>query len=223
LLEELEIDLDDKIRHFLGKFPGVDEVMDVLHKSAPLVLSRMQDTPSDSTFAFIGFGSEDYFATSVQVECRGLYGNVARAFVNEPFGASAHTRSGAIAFYAQDAAMTGFLRGAQYDVMDVAFRKVWERIGAHLEDEAELAEAREFMASLQSSVDKFQTDSFISPMLATIGTMSLLDIANLASSLVGMQAIRSAASPEPASVGGFIESLVISRAEGVRWINRLAQ
>ena len=51
----------------------------------------------------------------------------------------------------------------------------------------------------------------------------IIDIASLARSLVGMQAIRSAASPEPASVGGFIESLVIDRASGIRWVHRLPQ
>lgn len=63
----------------------------------------------------------------------------------------------------------------------------------------------------------------MSPMLDTIGSLSLIDVASLARSLVGMQAIRSAASPEPASVGGFIESLVIDRTHGIRWIHRLPQ
>jgi hypothetical protein len=89
--------------------------------------------------------------------------------------------------------------------------------------EAKLESAREFMSSLRQHVDKIQFDRFVSPMLDTIGSLSLIDVASLARSLVGMQAIRSAATPEPASVGGFIESLVIDRASGIRWIHRLPQ
>jgi hypothetical protein len=89
--------------------------------------------------------------------------------------------------------------------------------------EAKLEGAREFMSGLRKHVDKIQFDRFVSPMLDTIGSLSLIDVASLARSLVGMQAIRSAATPEPASVGGFIESLVIDRASGIRWIHRLPQ
>ena len=91
------------------------------------------------------------------------------------------------------------------------------------DDEAKRDSASEFIAGLKKHVGNIATEYFVSPMLDTIGSLSLIDVASLARSLVGMQAMRSAASPEPASVGGFIESLVIDRANGIRWIHRLPQ
>jgi hypothetical protein len=225
LLEELKVDLNEKIDYFFEGIPGLADVREILIKCAPLVLSRCQDSGTDSELGFIGFGENEYFATSVRMRCRARYGKAARLTIDESFGASAGDQSGSIATFAQDNAIFGFLRGAQFDLMDSAYRYIWSELIANIdsEDEENLNQAREFLAGLRKHVDKIQGERFVSPMLDTIGSLSLIDVASLARSLVGMQAIRSAASPEPASVGGFIESLVIDRASGIRWVHRLPQ
>ena len=225
LLVELNLDLHEKIDWIFEGFPGLDELREPLLKCAPLVLSRRQPSSADSDLGFIGFGEQDFFAKSVVMHCRGRYGKSARVTIEESFGTSASERSGSIATFAQDNAIFGFLRGAQYDVMDSAFSYIWSEITKEVNehDEAKLNELREFMAGIRKHMDKIQFDRFVSPMIETIGSLSLIDVASLARSLVGMQAIRSAASPEPASVGGFIESLVIDRVNGIRWIHRLPQ
>jgi hypothetical protein len=221
LLEKVGVDLNEKLDIIFEGVPGLDEAREILLRSAPLVLSRVQPSDLDTDLGFIGFGAEEYFAKSVRVSCRARYGDVARLTIENPFGATAESQSGSIATFAQEQAISGFLRGAQYDVMESAFRYVWGHLSDGIDDEDQLNETREFMRGLRQHVDKFQMENFVSPMLDTIGALSLTDVANLASSLVGMQAIRAAASPEPASVGGYIESLVIDRAEGIRWIQRL--
>lgn len=223
LLEKLDVDVDEKIDFIFKDIPGIEEAREILKKSAPLVLSRAQVSDRDSDLGFIGFGASEYFATSVRMSCRSRYGKTARIIIEEAFGASAGTQSGCIAVFAQDQAIQGFLRGAQQEVLESAYRYIWGHLTEHLDDDAEdqVNELRDVMKALRQHVDRFQTEHFISPMLETIGTLSLSDMANLASSLVGMQAIRSAASPEPASVGGFIESLVIDRSDGVRWVSQL--
>lgn len=225
LIAELNIDLNEKIDYFFEGIPGLERVRETLIECAPLVLSRVQDTAMDTDLGFIGFGEKDFFATSVRLRCRARYGKAARLTIAEPFGASAEDQSGSIACFAQDNAIFGFLRGAQYDLMDSAHRYIWSAMtdDGETEDEEQLAHARTFLEGLRDHVGKVQFERFVSPMLDTIGSLSLIDVASLARSLVGMQAIRSAASPEPASVGGFIESLVIDRASGIRWIHRLPQ
>lgn len=225
LLKELDIDLNEKIDYIFNGFPGLDEVRETLLKCAPLVLSRIQDTGADTDLGFIGFGEKDYFATSIRLRCRARYGKTARLTIADAFGASAEDQSGSIACFAQDNAIFGFLRGAQYDLMDSAYRYIWSAMtdDGLTDDEDKLAHARTFLEGLRDHVGKIQFERYVSPMLDTIGSLSLIDVASLARSLVGMQAIRSAASPEPASVGGFIESLVIDRTHGIRWIHRLPQ
>jgi hypothetical protein len=225
LLSELNIDLQKKINFFFQDMPGLEDAQETLIKCAPLVLSRAQPSSSDSELGFIGFGEKDFFATSVRVRCRARYGKVARFTIEDSFGASASDQSGSIRTFAQGGAIFGFLQGAQHDVMESVYGYLWSELTNDVDedDEARQKSADDLLGGLRKHVEKVQYDHFISPMLDTIGSLSLIDVASLARSLVGMQAIRSAASPEPASVGGFIESLVIDRANGIRWIHRLPQ
>jgi hypothetical protein len=225
LLIDLNMDLIEKINVIFQDIPGLDEVRETLIKCAPLVLSRFQPTNADSDLGFIGFGEKDFFATCVLMNCRARYGSVARVKMEDSFGASALEQNGKIKSFAQQDAISGFLTGAQYDLMENTYSYIWSELTDDVDanDEAKLDSTREFMAGVRKHVEKIQYEYFVSPMLDTIGSLSLIDVASLARSLVGMQAMRSAASPEPASVGGFIESLVIDRANGIRWIHRLPQ
>ena len=205
--------------------PGLDSVRETLIKCAPLVLSREQETLMDTDLGFIGFGEQEFFATSVRLSCRARYGKVARLTIAESFGASASDKSGSIACFAQDSAIIGFLRGAQFDHKESIKQYIWSVLtdDGENEDEEQLKRTHQFIEGLNEHIQKMEWERYVSPMLDTIGSLSLIDVASLARSLVGMQAIRSAASPEPASVGGFIESLVIDRVSGIRWIHRLPQ
>lgn len=225
LLNDLDVNVLEKIDFIFKDIPGLDEVREILIKSAPLVLSRSQSSSQDSDLGFIGFGEKDFFATSVRLRCRARYGATARVTIADAFGASVFNQSGSIACFAQDNAIFGFLRGAQFDIMESAYGYLWAELTDDVDetDEAKLKIADDLLSGLRKHIEKIQSERFIDPMLETIGSLSLIDVAALARSLVGMQAIRSAASPEPASVGGFIESLVIDRANGIRWIHRLPQ
>jgi hypothetical protein len=225
LLNDLNVNVLEKIDFIFKDIPGLDEVREILIKSAPLVLSRSQSSSQDSDLGFIGFGEKDFFATSVRLRCRARYGKTARVTIADAFGASVFNQSGSIACFAQDNAIFGFLRGAQFDIMESAYGYLRAELTDEVDetDEAKLKSADELLSGLRKHIEKIQSERFIDPMLETIGSLSLIDVAALARSLVGMQAIRSAASPEPASVGGFIESLVIDRANGIRWIHRLPQ
>lgn len=225
LLTELNIDLIEKINAIFQGISGLDEARETLIKCGQLALSRFHSTTADSDLGFIGFGQKDFFATSVVMHCRARYGNVARVKIEDALGTSASDQAGSIETFAQDNAINGFLKGSQYEVMESAYGYIWSELTDEVDagDEAKLNSVRELIDGLRKHIDKFQYDEFVSPMLDTIGSLSLIDLASLARSLVGMQAIRSAASPEPATVGGFIESLVIDRASGIRWVHRLPQ
>jgi len=145
--------------------------------------------------------------------------------MEDSFGASALEQNGKIKSFGQHDAISGFMRGVQNDVMESVYGYIWSELTdeVDIDDEAKRNSASEFIAGIRKHVGNITDEYFVSPMLDAIGSLSLIDVASLARSLVGMQAMRSAASPEPASVGGFIESLVIDRANGIRWIHRLPQ
>lgn len=224
LLIERGIDLDEKINYIFKDFPDLDKVTPVLKDSAPLILSRCQAMPNDTDLAFIGFGESEYFAQSVTLTCRGRYGGKARVAISESFGASASDQSGSIKTFAQYDAIFGFLRGAQPNVLDKAYEFTWDYVHSQYEDQdAGDAKAREVIDAMRKFVNDYMFESFVSPMLDTIGALNLKDAAELAEALVGIQAMRANASPEPPGVGGFIESLVIDRFDGIRWIKQLSR
>ena len=222
ILKIRDIDLDEKFDYIFKDFPGLDEVRPILKESAPFILSRAQSMPNDTDLAFIGFGSSEYFAQSIQLTCRGRYGGQARVAIGEPFGASAADRSGSIKTFAQSDAIFGFIRGAQVEILDQAFEFTWDHVVSQFENSEEgVTKAREVIDAMRKHVYDYMFESFTSPMLDTIGALNLKDAADLAEALVGIQAMRANASPEPPGVGGFIESLIIDRFDGIRWVKQL--
>jgi len=191
LLAKRGIDLDDKIDYIFKDFPGLDEVRELLKESAPLILSRAQPMPNDTDLAFIGFGSSEHFAQSIKLTCRGRYGGHARVAMGDPFGASATNSSGSIQTFAQSDAIFGFIRGAQHQVLDQAFEFTWDFVVSQFENSDDgVAKAREVIDGMRKHVHDYMFESFAAPLLDTVGALNLKDAADLAESLVGIQAMR---------------------------------
>jgi hypothetical protein len=222
LLTSSDIDLDEILKSWFEELDGFDAAKGILCQSAPLVLSRQQHMPFDSEFGIIGFGADDYFAKSVRVRIRGRYGNFVRCIIQEEFGTGNNFTSGSIAFFAQFEAMAGFLRGAHHSLIDEIIAQAWEEIYLALDPPIDEEVANKVSEKLRAFVNEFQGREFQGPMLETIGGISLPGLAELAESLVGMQATYAvAAGKGVTTVGGFIESLTIDRAHGIRWVKRL--
>jgi hypothetical protein len=221
LLENLKIDLNEKINYIFNIFEGFESSIQILIDSAPLVLSRAQDMEFDSLVSFVGFGQDDYFAKSIRTYLRGHYGGITRCRIGEPFGAESGDMSGSIATFAQSEAIHGFVRGAHVSMINEVCGFVWDTIYQMITDDTDVDTADKVTEELRSKIEESQRKKFISPMLSTIGGLPLTGLAELAESLVGMQATFSAAGTGPASVGGFIESLIIDRSRGVRWVHQL--
>jgi hypothetical protein len=222
LLDESPIDIEMKVKAFFEGIPGFNEVKQKLLHQAALALSREQEMGSDTNLTFIGFGENDYFASSIEFRIRGRYGNVVRGIINEPFPNDSKYSTGNITALAQSAAILGFMYGAEDRVLGRIRSKIWEYIvEKHPNKEEGAIEADAFLDELNDDYMNFSREVYVFPLLRTIEFLNLSDAAEFAESLVGIQAMRAKASPHPAGVGGFIESLVIDKFSGVRWIKRL--
>ena len=222
LLTEYEVDLDAIVDEVFNGFPNLDEVREHLKAAAPLVLSRSQEMSSDTELAFIGFGANDRFAGQLCVRIRGRYGSSLRFTADERYGSEPGETSSGICTFAQDSAMTGFLWGAEEAVLRETFNSARNLIYEQYPDEETgTSKADEFVEKMRIATLSFQQQSFLQPMLNAIAFLNLKDMAKLAEALVGIQAMRASASPQPASVGGFIESLIIDRSNGIKWVNRM--
>lgn len=215
-----EIELQDKIEYIFDEIGLTEESREVLLKSAPLVLSRAQNFPMSSTLAFVGFGSQEYFAGNIRLKSTGFYGGKFIYDKSERFSVNPEAGS-TISAFAQDEAIFGFIRGIRWEVMnhivDVVARKINESItnpeGENLgEDIAE---------QVRESVKDFCYTRLTNPMLNSIEGLDLGHLANLAESLVGMEATSAFGGDGPATVGGYIEVATIDRQHGVVWIKAL--
>lgn len=195
----------------------VDVARPTLEKTAPLVLSRIHSGDPLVGLAIIGYGTKDLFPRVISLGFRGRYGDTARLWERETVD---HT-DGILAM-AQSDAIEGFMYGATDNAMDSFIDMLRARLD---ETSGRVPELRTLHHGLvEGLIDEwFQmvNRTYRLPLLETVKLLTLAELADLAESLVGIQALRAHASPEPPSVGGLIESLVIDRYEGVRWINRL--
>ena len=215
-----EIDLGEMLEYFFQDI-GLDDINRAkLIESAPLVLSRAQEFPGSSTFAFVGFGSQEYFAGNIRLRSKGFYGGKfihdrgTRFSVNPENGAT-------ISAFAQDDAIFGFIRGIRHEVLTHA----WEQIDAKINEYFEVSENEDLGQKIADevceSIRNYCFNRMTSPLLDSIEGLDLGHLANLAESLVGMEATSAFGAEGPATVGGFIEVATIDRQFGVRWVKAL--
>lgn len=212
--------LHEIITDLFAGFDFFDEFEDELIAQAPHVLSRVQEVPGEAELGFVGFGFGDFFAKSVRLHLKGIHSGLWRYSLEEAFP-NAPSISGRIAFFAQSHAIRGFLRGAHNLIVDRMIDFAWDSVYVAVDGDDAAAKADEAAKEVREKLENLIWKTYVSPMLETIGSLSLTDLAGLAQSLVGIQAMRAAAETGPATVGGTIETLVISKAHGVQWLNRL--
>lgn len=221
ILMDRGVDVDEIIDYVFHGVPGLDKARQVLVDSAALMVSRDQEMQTDSIFSFVGYGEGDYHAAAAQVGVRGRYGGALRCRQVSSPDAPRVRNWGNITVFAQYSAILGFVSGGSAPVLDHMVRSAWSLFEEKTKGVEGLCSPGEFARELLKSVNDFSMEYMTEPMNEVVKSLALEDAAALATSLVGIQALRAKASPTPAGVGGFIESLVIDRSHGVRWISRL--
>lgn len=220
-IRQLEIDLDEIIETQFSLLEGWEGTLPLLRKSAPLVLSRCRASMPFCGFAFIGFGNDEYFGNSVRMECRGVFGNTAHTTIDSPIGLASELFKVNIATISGDDSIWGYLRGANKSVTDAIYNRFESALVGESEDEDLKLQMSEFVDEIREDIKEYQSEQFLTPLVQKIAFMSLLDVADVARTFVSLEALRSVASPELTIVGGFIETLIISREYGVQWVERL--
>ena len=236
--------LDEKIEYIFKDYVITDELRKILIKSAGLILSKYQEMSfGDSQIGFVGFGADEPFGGVVTLHCRGFYGSKIHVFVEPRFAVAApgteNGSSSIIRHFAQGDAIHAFIRGYNPRILNRTLRivrdkieevfgdKEWEIkdddgviIGTKTTSELSFEIADETYKEIK---EDFSQSSFASPLLNSIEGMSIVNLANFAESLVGIQALSTYSQLGAATVGGLIEVVTIDRAEGVIWHQKIGQ
>jgi len=184
---------------------------------APVVLSRNTGAINQTGLAIIGYGTTDLHPKAINLGFRGRYANLARISVDDEF-----EHEDGIFALAQSDAIQGFMKGASDEALvtiKTVLRNRFKTLSEQWDGLSELEDS--FLHEAEEEWEERLADEFHHPLLSTVKFLAVRDLAELAESLVGIQALRANASPELPTVGGLIESLVIDRYDGVRWITRL--
>jgi len=206
----------------------IDEIMwdcapdDVSRKaiqaSLPRLLCTIQEIDDlDAMFGFVGFDSKEIFRAISRLSVRGYYCSSLQSGCSSD-EAYDQSEPGEVFLFAQTDAIRAFTYGYHEDVLDQVSNFVVEKLSEHMDDEDKIVE---IVGELMDTIRDYGVENFAIPLLATIGNLNLNDLANLADSLIGMQSMKSAASPRPATMGGLIEILLIDREHGFRWFRKL--
>lgn len=223
ILESTGIDVNDKVRYIMDDLPLGEKSIEKLIDWSYLIIARNQRFPdTDSDLGFVGFGSDEAFPSVVRLFCRGVYGGSLRATQETYNSLEPVNMSSSIFYFAQFDSMWGFVNGLNESVQkkyrDVITSKVEARWGAETEEFVGEAIANEVEAVLE----EFTNETFVQPMLRTISGMGLRGLADLAESLVGLQATSTYSKPGAATVGGLIEVATIDKVNGVVWHRSLS-
>ena len=197
----------------------------------------------DSQIGFVGFGAEEPFGGVIHLHCRGFYGSKIHVYVEPKFGVTASGsesgRTSLIRHFAQSDAIYAFIRGYNPRILNRTLRivrdKIEEAFGAKeweiMDDEGKTIGTQSTSELAFEIADEtykeirenFSQSNFASPLFNSIEGMSIINLANLAESLVGIQALSTYSQLGTATVGGLIEVVTIDRSQGVIWHQKIGQ
>ena len=211
----------DATRHFNQHFPSKNysETMKArLQKFAVDLLLRYVPGDSVAKLNFVGFGSDEPGGGIVEIAIRSFYAGKLRYVERDRW-----PEDGSIfptwRFIAQKDTMDAFLRGIDSNmrstVIDLA---TWSMINSGEFPEEQIDSFRE---TFKREMDKFLWERIESEMVETVGSLGIASLARFSDSLVRMQSLRSAALGDEATVGGLIETVTITRDNGVQWLRRI--
>ena len=196
------------------------------------VVCRSEPWSIDATLTFAGFGEADLFPASQTIELTGTIAG--RLLVDQRNSCQAsREQTSWVTTPAQSDAMSAFLRGRAWEFDRVVHDHLQTSLDTHTDsvqactDPAHLDVTKpkpapaesiaEAHRSLDEVLETLSHNHNLDPFQESIGAMPPADLAEVARSLVGIEALHDRLSGGHGGVGGHIDALVITRAGGVEW------
>jgi hypothetical protein len=222
LLERSKFDYFGRFKSYAEKFGAFEfgqSVKECVDQFVRQLLIRFVNSNDVMNLNFVGFGTRDFFGQRVELSIRSFYAGGLR-YVIRCDGSSDPTDYPAWFPLAQQSAINAFMYGIDDDswamLAEIAFAAVAEVASL---DETVLDQAREKFSERSR---EFLFDRFAIPLSQTVSTLNTGSMARLAEMLVRFQCLRSASMAGEATVGGFVESLFITRDGGIDWVRKFS-
>ncbi len=218
-LKAAKVDLSKLIDETFDGFYLNATIKTTLKNSAIATLARHQEMAWDSYLAFVGYGADDPFPSVQVLTCRSIYSGQLLYFKGSRTEIGPGLMNAEISRFAQGEAIEAFLKGYNSDILSGVEWSVKKEIKAALPDSQDLGDS--VSAAVSKYIEDYSWRRYVQPILRQVAGMNLFGLAELARTLVSIQATFSESQDGPVSVGGLIEVVTIDRVNGVRWKHRL--
>lgn len=215
------IDLTELASRQFDRFYTSPSFLKAVKSSAAFALARQQEMPWDSYLAFTGYGSEEPFPGVMVLTCRGIYAGKLIHVKGEKQEIKPGELNSQITRFAQDDAIEAFLRGYNHDILSGFIWAIEKHVNELKPEGASADLAVQIREKVVDYVQGHSWKRYVNPILRQVSGMNLFALAELARTLVSIQATSSESKDGPVSVGGAIEVATIDRINGVRWKHRL--
>jgi len=209
----------------LSNFPTVPGLEERLTSLAVTYLTNPDW--SSTMLCLVGFGAEDLLPSALEVEILGFVGGVR---LGGAFSTMTSVSSSGHLFYGQRDALDSLVLGRDSILMDATAKQneAISKFRSQLQenDDAALTELREAFestlaqANIENEVISVGREQRLRPFQKAVQMSPVRDLAEFASTLVGVQSARAAFSQDNPTVGGPIDVATITRHEGFRWLRK---
>ena len=220
-LEANKVDiLGDFIEHAkqFGTFLFGKSVAKKLEEFACQLLIRFVPTSNSIKLNFVGFGKNDILGQRIEVTIRNFYLGHIRMNV-ESYGTDNPGDYPMIGKIAQSDAIGAFIQGVDgysRDMFSSVALEIVDGITALSDEHKE-----EFRTKFSERTGDILRTQFTQPLLDTLSTLGITGMTRFAEMMIRFQCLRAASIAGEATVGGFVESLNITRDRGIDWHERM--
>jgi hypothetical protein len=230
LLEEFSDELDALFDELLGSYPVSDDLREAIRAVERLSLERSLGQASGVVVA--GYGEDDFMPHLVEYSFEGVLGGHP-LYVHGNDIQITFDNHASIVPLAQREMVDLFMEGIEpgYRLfLDDVFRgalsavveAVLDRVGnAAVTAEDLQDEVDKLAAALSTEAERYRGQVYVRPIIDSVAYLPIDKLAEMAESLVNLTSFkRRVAMGQTETVGGAVDVAVISKGDGLIWINR---
>jgi len=229
VMKEQQNYLNEQIDYWFDDVPFRDETKELLLEDIRVFLEKglFKD---EAKLAFCGFGSNEIMPSYSTTVIRGVLGNIIIGLLTEAYQYDPHAswRHYAIIPLGQTKTIHEFLRGVESGMVDLVYQAVFDSVTETLETvKGHLGENYEqtlnglhskFQDVVKTRIDE-QVSRRTDKIAHVLPALPAVSLASYAGSLIDLVALRLSIDGEMNTVGGPIDTAMITRENGFRWVH----
>lgn len=218
-IKAAKIDLGKLVDETFDGYVMTSAIKTALKNSAIATVAREQEMEWQSYLAFVGYGADDPFPSTQVLACRGYYGGQLVFSKGSKNDIQPGSTNAEITRFAQGEAIEAFLKGYNRDILNGITWSIEREIIGFFPEQSNIA--NQISEKVVEYIEGHSWRNYVRPLLQQVAGMNLFALAELARTMVSIQATFSESQDGPVSVGGLIEVATIDRVNGVQWKQRL--